>query len=129
MGEDDGRGIQLQAAFHHLARVHAGAIDGAGEQNLIADDAVAVVQEQAGEHLVLEAAQPGPDVGPGLVRVAEDGSCTQFCFQVAPGKLQGRFKPRRQGLAERSVPGVVDDEASQSPVLAELLADFIEGPG
>ena len=128
VGEDDGCCIQLQAALDHLARVHAGAVDGAGEQNLVADDAVAVVQEQAGEHLVLEAAQPGPEVVLGLVRVAQHRAGAQFRLQVATGQLKRRLEPSRQGLAERRVPGVVD-EASDAPVLAQLLAYLVERPG
>ena len=127
VGEDDGRAIQLQAALHHLARVHAGAVDGPGEQNLVADDAMAVVQEQAGEHLVLEAAQPGPDVVLGLVRVAEDRAGAQLRLQVTPGQLQRRFETHCQGLAEGGVPSIVD-EASDALVLANLLADFVMGP-
>ena len=70
VGEDNGRCIQFQTAFDHLPRVDAGAVDGPGKQDFIVDDAVAVIQEQAGEHLVRKPAQPGLDVRLGLVRVA-----------------------------------------------------------
>ena len=111
VGKDDGRGVQLQAAFDHLARVDAGAVDGAGKQDFVVDDAVPVVQEQAGEHLVLEAAQPGLDVGPGLVRVAKDRAGGHFRLQVTPTEFQRRLKAPCQGLAKTAVPGIVDESS------------------
>ena len=89
MCEDDGGGVQFQAAFYHFARVHAGAVDGAGEQNLAVDDAVPVIQEHARKHLVRVAAQPGFDVGLGLVRIAQHGPGAHLRLQVAPPQFQG----------------------------------------
>ena len=56
MGEDDGRCVQFQTAFDHLARVDAGAVNGPGKQDFIVDDTVAVIQEQAGKYLMGETA-------------------------------------------------------------------------
>ena len=60
MGKNNGRCVQFQAALDHLARVDAGAVDGAGKQDFTVDDAVPVVQEQAGEHLVGETGTTRP---------------------------------------------------------------------
>ena len=56
VSEDDGRGVQFQTAFDHLARVHAGAVNRPGKQDFIVDDPVAVIQEQAGKYLMGETA-------------------------------------------------------------------------
>src|SRR5438105_9614611 len=50
--EDHGSGVVGQTTPHDFARIHAGAIDRAAEQFLEGDYAMALVEKQAGEHLV-----------------------------------------------------------------------------
>src|SRR5699024_208092 len=52
VGEDDRGGVVLQRRFDHFARIDAGAVDGAAEQLLEGDDAVAIDDEQEGEYVV-----------------------------------------------------------------------------
>ena len=87
MGEDNRGRVQFQAAFHHFTRVDAGAINGPGKQDFAVDDTVPVVQEQAGEHFMWIAAQPGFDVGLGLVGIAQHRPGAHVRFEKTPAQL------------------------------------------
>src|SRR5580698_7722215 len=50
--EDDGGRVAGECLLHHLARMHAGAVDGAAKQFLESDQPVPVVQVQTAEQLV-----------------------------------------------------------------------------
>src|SRR5438445_11768849 len=52
MREDHGRGVVRETTSHDFARMYAGAVDGATEQFLERNHAMALVEEQAGEYLV-----------------------------------------------------------------------------
>ena len=77
MGEDDGGGVVHEHAAHDLARVDARAVDGAAEEGLEGDDAVAVVEEEGGEDLGAEAAQSGFGVAAGVAGGAEAAVAVQ----------------------------------------------------
>ena len=50
MADDHRRRVVAQRPPHHLARMHLGAVDGAAEEFLEGQGAMAGVQEQRGEH-------------------------------------------------------------------------------
>ncbi len=52
MGEYDGGGIMKQGPPDDFTRVYTGPVYGAGEEFFKADHTVAVIQKQAGEHLL-----------------------------------------------------------------------------
>ena len=55
---DDHRGgIALQGQLHDLARVHAGAVDGAAKQLFELDQSMTFIEVQTAKHFVLEIAQ------------------------------------------------------------------------
>ena len=56
VGEDAGRRVDAQRCLDHLARIHRSAGDGAAEQTLGAEDAVALVQPEDVKLFVVEAA-------------------------------------------------------------------------
>jgi len=54
--EDHGGGVGLDDDARDFARIHRGAVDGAAEENLAADEAVAAIEEQEAEDLVRQRA-------------------------------------------------------------------------
>ncbi|MNP32050.1 hypothetical protein D3C76_1252070 [compost metagenome] len=73
MGEDQRRRVVRQGALDHLARVDAGAVDGAVEQHLEGQHPVPAVEEQAGEHLVRLVAQARLEVVAHRLRAFQRG--------------------------------------------------------
>ena len=87
--DDHRRRIVAQRPPHHLARVHLGAVDGAGEQFLEGQRAVPGVQEQHREHLVRPCPQAAGEVAAGGDRVGEGVAAGQGRGKVAVAQLQG----------------------------------------
>lgn len=59
--QDDGARRQFEGAFHHLAWIDGGVIDGANALDLIGDEAVLLVEEQDAElGQALEKSGPRP---------------------------------------------------------------------
>ena len=87
--EDHRGGVVRQATPHDFARMHAGAVDRAAEQFLEGDHAMAVVEEQAGEHLVriARARRDLQVVGaaPGSVSAS---AVSQFGVEIAPAEFE-----------------------------------------
>ena len=91
------------ATIDHLARVDAGAVDGAVEQHLEGQDAVAAIEEQAGEHLVGLVAQPRLEEVAHRLRALQGGIAAQLLGQVAAGHLQHRLQLGVLGAAQAQV--------------------------
>src|SRR6056297_2014546 len=112
MRQDQRGGILRQGALDDLARVDAGAVDGAAEQFLEKNHAVAVVQVQAAEHLVRQVPETRPEEPSHGIRGAEGRAPSYGFLEVAPGELQSRLKlgvfhrpETRQGREARQVRG------------------------
>ena len=80
--------------------MHAGAVDGAAEQLLERQHAVAVVQVQAAEYLVRQVAQARAQVVAAVARVAQAGLFLQLFGQAAPGQFQRGGDARALGRAQ-----------------------------
>ena len=65
MGKDHGGGVVGQGCLDHFTRIDAGPVDGAAEQFAKFDDAMLVIQQQAGKDFVLVGAHLGGKVLPG----------------------------------------------------------------
>ncbi len=94
--KDDGGRVDLQRPLNDDARVNRCAVDGALEQFHRLDDAVAVVQEEAAEHLCLAFGEFEAEIGPGVVRTAQRPTGTMAL-------LQNRQRQADQGLLLRWV--------------------------
>src|ERR1700692_130986 len=68
---DDSSRIGLENHADHLARVDRCAVDRAAEEDLRADETVAIVEQQDSEDFVRQGADLMPQVLPGTVRTVE----------------------------------------------------------
>ena len=97
--KDQRRGVVLQRLAHDLARMHAGAVDGAAEHLLEMDEPVTVVEVQAAEHFVRPIAQlRGEELPRGRGRV-ERGPGTQRLAVVTARQLERRHE---RGVTRRT---------------------------
>ena len=109
--DDHRRRIVAQRPPHHLARVHLGAVDGAGEQFLEGQRPVAGVEEQGGEDLVPACAQALGKIATRACGVGQDFAAFQRGGQVAMTEFQrrsqlagaGRAQPGQAGEGDRVV--------------------------
>ena len=76
-------GVVHERPAHDLARGHDRAVDGAAEQRLEGDEAVAGVEEEGGEDLGPVAAPPRLGVAPGVAGTAEEAVAVQPLLQPA----------------------------------------------
>jgi hypothetical protein len=63
--EHNGRGIVREGSFHDLARMNGSAVDGSAEEILNGDQAMAAVQVQCAENLVVAGTQMDFEKFPG----------------------------------------------------------------
>lgn len=124
--QDHGGRIVRQAVTHHFARMHAGAIYGAAEQLFERNDAVAIVEKQAGKDLVRIGGQARLDVAGAGHGVGQARYFLQFAVQVAATQFECGLKPapghRTQACA--LLRGM--QQAFQSAVAGEQIAAHID---
>ena len=104
MKEHAGGSPAKQTLFEDLARLDHGAVEGAAEDLLLAEEVVADVEEQDAHHLlvalpVAQCQEAGDLVGPGEGLADRDALAGQ-----AAGELEGREQRRRLGVAKPLVP-------------------------
>ena len=88
------------SAPDYLPGMHTGSVDGAAEQLLEDDDPMAVVQKQAGKHLVWEVPQSAGKELAGGGGIFQDIFALQLFLQVAAGYFQYRLKLGKCGLPQ-----------------------------
>lgn len=101
VGKDHGRCIVGQRGLYHLAGVHAGAVQCAGEQFLVGNQTVARVQKQRRKHLAPPVTQLRGEVACrrlGLVHQVVDR--TQLGVQVPAGHFQHRLQLHVLGIPQ-----------------------------
>ena len=91
VGKDNRRRIDCQYPLHHLPRIHRRPINGAVKELLKTDQAVLVIQKQAGEHLVVIGPQAGLQEAPGQCRAGEGIATIQVGYDTL--KLAEALKP------------------------------------
>jgi len=89
VGEDHGRGIQLQTTPDDYPGVHAGSIDGAPEESLEMDQLVAGIEKETAEAFIPLQANLQLAVLLHGSRVREDLGGGQLAFQQAEGSAEG----------------------------------------
>src|SRR5690606_30978910 len=88
VADDHRRGVARQGAAHHFARMHLGAVDGAAEQLLEGERAMAGIQEQRGEDLAGMPAQALGEIAPGGARVGQRLATLESRGEVAVAQFQ-----------------------------------------
>ncbi|AHF05655.1 hypothetical protein MARPU_16065 [Marichromatium purpuratum 984] len=130
MGEDHRRGIGLEHPSHHLARVHAGAVDGTAKQLLVADHPVAGVEEETGEDLVRRAVETQLEIVAGALHVAERVLAADTAEQIATAEFEHRLElrvlGRTQPLAGAEAALVGGEQTGQPAVVGEQLARQVD---
>jgi hypothetical protein len=126
VAHDHGGGVVGDRAAHHLARMDLGAVDGAAEQFLERDGAMARVQEQHREHFVRAPAQPLREIGPGGLWVGQHRSAFKLRAEQAMAQFQrGRQEAgacRAQAGQLRQVCGRAFQQGPQRPVGLQQFA-------
>ena len=89
--KDDGGRVDLQRPLNDDPRMDRGAVDGALEQLHRIDHAVAVVQEEAAEHLRFAFGELQAEIGPGIGRTAERPPRTMALFENTQGQGHQRL--------------------------------------
>src|ERR1700675_4384938 len=69
-------GTLLQSELHDFTRMHRCSVDRAAEEIDALDDPVPFIKEDQSEHLVIQVAQPHPQVFTGLLRRLQRGPAT-----------------------------------------------------
>jgi hypothetical protein len=130
VGENHRRGIVLEAGAHHFARMHAGAIHGAAKQLFERQHAVAIVEIQAGKHLVRQVAQAGGEVVTTFTRIAQRGARGQLLRQAAARQFQGGRDPGPLGRTQTGCADFLILPAEECAKTAGLHEQFApEGNG
>ena len=93
MAEDDRGRVVAKRAAHDLARVHRDAVDGAAEELLEGDDAVAAVEEETGENLAGVGAKPGGEVAPRCLGARERPVAAKVRLHPATLQVEERVHP------------------------------------
>ncbi len=100
VADDHRGGVVRQRAPGDLARMHFGAVDGAAEQLLEGERAVASVEEQRGEDLLRLVAQAPGEVAAGGARVGERLAALQPGGEVAAAEFHHRGQGAGAGGTE-----------------------------
>lgn len=118
-------GIVAQTGPDHFPRIDIGAVDGAAEQFLEGQYPVAIVQIQAGKHLVGQMSQPGPQKAPAVGGIGQRGALLQFLAQRPPGQFQTGHQPGLLGRAQsrhRRPGGLAGQQGTQTARALQQLA-------
>ena len=94
MGEDDSGGVMFQGGFDNFAWVDTASVDGAAKEFFVLDDAMSIVQEQAGEDFVRFVGELEFDVVFRVFGTAKDGFIdvvVDAAFENGEGGLDDLF--------------------------------------
>lgn len=90
--KDHRRRVVRECLPHDFARMHAGAVDRAAEELVEGDQAMAVVEVQAAEHLVRPVAQLGDEELGRVARRIQHRLRAQLLLIVSPGDFERRLQ-------------------------------------
>ena len=130
VGQDERCGVVRERLAQHLTRVHRCAVDGAAEQFLEGDQAVAVVEVEAAEDLVGTVSQlrrqEAAGVGRGVQRLAGAHRRPVMAARELERALQQRHPRRAEpGRGERAV-GTRREQSAQRTEFIEQVACEVE---
>ena len=108
VSQDDSCCVQRQGFFHYLTWIDAGAVDGAAKHFFELQNTVAVIEEQAAEHLVRQIPQPRGQKFLGIGRAANRLAGLQRLFVIASCEFRLLQADRRLFSDQLAIVGQAD---------------------
>ena len=123
MGEDDGCGVVVEAAFDHFPRIDGGTVDGTAEQFFDFDNMMLIIEKDTAKDFVLVKSELADQVAPGGCGAGEGIGVLGLLQQLALGQF---LEGGQAGHSSRAQPGLGAELGSLHSQQATDAPEFVE---